>query len=134
MPAGDAKGVAYVTLPMAASTEFLAGAPVCYDTSGRAATPANTSGFVYAGTALQDVDNDPGSAGDLNIPVLPPGPDNRYLALTISGVVQADCGEEAYFTGATTASKTTGNGVKAGTIIAVLGTNLALVDTMRHVA
>lgn len=127
------KGVAYLPTPCAASTEFAAGAPVCFDTAGRAATPANTSGFVYAGTAGQHVDNSAGAAGAVNVPIYPPtDTHNRFLTLTLSGAALADNGQEVYFTGATTVSKTAGNGVKAGTVVALLATDTVLVDTMRH--
>jgi len=122
------KEVAYIQVPNVAQA-YLVDQCICYDTNGRAVDPADTSGYVYAGTCLQAVAS--ATQDTVKVPVMPPSEANRFQKVTLTGATQADVGELSYFTGVSTVTKSVGNGVKAGLIVALLGTNLVLIDTMR---
>ncbi len=56
----------YITPGVAASTEIFAGTWICYDADGYLVPAADTANFVFAGVAMEAVDNSGGADGDLN--------------------------------------------------------------------
>ena len=58
-----------VEYPVAANTKIYAGSMVCADTTGYATPAADTSGYRFAGVAMEQVDNSGGSDGVKNVRV-----------------------------------------------------------------
>ena len=52
-----------IEYPVAANTKIFAGALVCVNATGYAAPAADTSGYRFAGVAMEQVDNSGGSGG-----------------------------------------------------------------------
>lgn len=53
--------------PVAASTKIYAGSLVCVNTDGYAVPAADTSGYLFMGVALEQVDNSTGANGAKNV-------------------------------------------------------------------
>ena len=58
-----------VEYPVAANTKIYAGSLVCVNTAGYATPAADTSGYRFAGVAMEQVDNSGGSDGGKNVRV-----------------------------------------------------------------
>ena len=56
-----------VEYPVAANTKIYAGSLVCVNAAGYAAPAADTSGYRFAGVAMEQVDNSAGSDGGKNV-------------------------------------------------------------------
>jgi hypothetical protein len=56
-----------VEYPVAANTKIYAGSLVCANAAGYAVPAADTSGYRFAGVAVEQVDNSGGSAGEKSV-------------------------------------------------------------------
>lgn len=59
--------------PVAATTDIARGNLVCENAAAYAANGADTAAFQFLGVAIAQADNDPGSAGDINVRVVNEG-------------------------------------------------------------
>jgi hypothetical protein len=69
-----------VEYPVAANTKIFAGSLVCVNSSGYAVPAADTSGYRFAGVAMEQVDNSDGSDG------------GKVVRLRRTGVFEFDAG------------------------------------------
>lgn len=101
-----------IDAPMAVDIIYR-GAICMYNTSGYLAPAATGAGVMFAGIALETVDNSGGSAGDLSCKVQTEG---VYL-LTGSGFAQTDVGEAVYASADDTITQTSTNNPPIGNIV-----------------
>lgn len=128
-----AQAVAYLELPVAASTNIAALDHVCYNAAGDIVKAADTSGLLYAGQAASNADNSGGAAGDIKVKVIPPQvqPFHKFIG---ASVTKAWHGLLVYFVNATTVALavTTTNDIPAGTCVRCVDTTSLIVDTTKR--
>lgn len=107
------------TDPVAANVHIFAGALVVLDAAGNAAPATTATGLVPRGRALEEVDNNPGAAGDLyvdtDVGVF------RFANLAADPIDRADIGEQAWIVDDQTVAATNGSSSRsaAGRIVDV---------------
>ena len=94
------------TFPVVASDIIYKGALVGVNAAGYAAPAAAESGAVFAGIALETVDNSSGGAGDLTVQVQCEG---AFLIDGQTSLAQTDVGQPFYASDDATISKTQGS-------------------------
>lgn len=112
-PDGRQEGI-LVDVPLAASTKVFAGSNVNYNTSGYAKKAADTASEVFAGVAMETVDNT-GSAGDKYVRVWKEG----VFSMNCASATQAWVGQDVYAVddNLVALAATTTNDVKVGRVV-----------------
>jgi predicted RecA/RadA family phage recombinase len=106
------------------------GAMVVYNTAGYLAPASTSAGVIFAGIALEKVDNSGGSAGDLNCKYVKEG----IFLLTGSGLAQSDVGEQVYASDDQTITKTSTNNAPVGKIVEYVSSTQVWVKLDRNPA
>lgn len=102
-------------VPVEADTTLNSGGAVCLNAAGNAVEGGDTAGLRMAGTAVTDVDNSAGDAGDQSIAVR--RGQSEFLNSEGDPVAQADAEKMVYLEDAKTICKTGGtNRIAAGVL------------------
>lgn len=101
-----------LVFPMAA-VKIYQGALVCINTSGYLTNAADTASFIFAGSAIDFVDNSAGSAGALTMRVRVSG----VIQCVTSGATQATVGAKVYASDNQTVATSTSNSVLVGRVV-----------------
>lgn len=104
-----------VDVPLAAATKLFAGSNVNYNTAGYAKKAADTASEVFAGVAMETIDNTSGSAGDLSIRVWKEG----VFSMNCASATQAWVGVDVYAVddNLVALAATTTNDVRVGKVV-----------------
>lgn len=98
-------------LPVKGGTHIFKGGFVCWDADGYAVPGANKAGYIFAGIALEEIDNTDGVAGAQSIRVQT----NGVFSLAKDGpIAQADCGGKLYIVNAQTVALATSESIHCG--------------------
>jgi hypothetical protein len=120
---------------VAASTHIYQGARVCVNSSGYLVPAADTSGFHYAGVAMNEVNNSSGSAGAGICQVQPPSDDVQIQTIAIaSTATQATVGVQVFLVDDQTvdiAANST-NKIAFGRVVKFLSAGWVQVDTFQR--
>lgn len=98
--------------PVAASTTVHAGSLVCLNASGYAVPGADTTGFKFAGVAMEAADNSEGSNGGATVRVRRKG----VFRFSASGMAITDIGASVYIADDQTVAKSSTYSVACGKI------------------
>ncbi len=101
--------------PVAANTKIYAGSMVCVDADGYAAPAADTSGYLFLGVALEQVDNSAGADGAKNVRVRRTG----VFEFDAASITQAMVGDPMYAVDDQTFDDAAGptNDIKVGILV-----------------
>lgn len=120
----DSKDPRILSAKVKGSTTIYKGAMVAIDSSGYAVPAANTAGHKFIGIALEKIDNSAGANGEKEIRV---NAKDRFIIILASAAI-TDIGLDVFVADDNTVTKTVGNAVKVGKVVALVGTNLVEVD------
>jgi hypothetical protein len=101
--------------PVAANAKIYAGSMVCVDADGYAAPAADTSGYLFLGVALEQVDNSAGADGAKNVRVRRTG----VFEFDAASITQAMVGDPMYAVDDQTFDDAAGptNDIKVGILV-----------------
>lgn len=101
--------------PVAADTKIYAGSMVCVDADGYAVPAADTSGYLFLGVALEQVDNSAGADGAKNVRVRRTG----VFEFDAASITQAMIGDPMYAVDDQTFDDAAGptNDIKVGILV-----------------
>lgn len=108
------------TVPVAAGKNLLAGTYAFLDANGRATDVKVDANTVFAGVVYQQADNTGGGAGDINVELLTDGDFEMPITLTN----QADVGDAVHASDNYTATLTTTNNPRIGTLTRFITTGI----------
>ncbi len=118
-----------VDYPVATNTKIYAGSLVCVNAAGYAVPAADTSGYQFAGVAMEQVDNSGGNDGGLSVNL------RRAGVFEFDGVsiTQAMVGTDMYATDDHTFDDTAGatNHVKVGRLVKYVSATKGWIDIAR---
>jgi hypothetical protein len=121
----DSKSPRILDLEVKTAVKIFKGAMVAVDAAtGYALPAANTSGYIFQGIARDRADNTDGASGEITVVVDRPA---RFSVILASAAI-TDIGLDVYVADDNTVTKTVGNGVYVGKVVALLGTNLVEVQ------
>ena len=115
--------------PVAASTKIYAGSLVCVNADGFAVTAADTSGYVFVGVALEQVDNSAGANGAKNVRIRREG----VFEFDAASITQAMVGDPMYAVDDHTFDDAAGptNDIKVGLLVKYASATKGWIDIAR---
>jgi hypothetical protein len=115
--------------PVAASTKIYAGSLVCVNADGFAVPAADTSGYVFVGVALEQVDNSAGANGAKNLRVRRQG----VFEFDAASITQAMVGDPMYAVDDHTFDDAAGptNDIKVGLLVKYASATKGWIDIAR---
>ena len=118
-----------VEFPVAAATKIYAGSMVCINAGGYVAPAADTSGYSFAGVAMEQVDNTAGADGVITIRLRRSG----VFEFNAAALTQAKVGDAMYAVDDQTFADTTGvtNHIKVGTLVKYVSATNGWIDIAR---
>jgi len=118
-----------VEYPVAADTKIYAGSLVCANASGYAAPAADTSGYRFAGVAMEQADNSDGSDGGQTVRLRRAG----VFEFDAASITQAMVGEAMYATDDHTFDDAAGptNDIKVGLLVKYVSATKGWIDIAR---
>ncbi len=118
-----------VEFPVAAATKIYAGAMVCVNAAGFAVPAADTSGYRFAGVALEQADNSSGGNGAEMVRLRRTG----VFEFDAANLTQAKMGEDMYAVDDQTFADTNGttNHIKVGALVKFVSTTKGWIDIAR---
>jgi hypothetical protein len=118
-----------VEYPVAASTRIYAGSLVCVNAAGYAVPAADTSGYRFAGVAMEQVDNSAGADGATQVRVRRAG----VFEFDAASITQAMVGEAMYAVDDHTFDDAAGpdNDVRVGTLVKYVAATQGWIDIAR---
>jgi hypothetical protein len=118
-----------VEFPVAAATKIYAGSMVCVNAGGYAAPAADTSGYRFAGVAMEQTDNSSGANGAETVRLRRTG----VFEFDGAALTQAMVGDAMYAVDDQTFANTTGvtNHIKVGTLSKYVSTTKGWIDIAR---
>lgn len=118
-----------VEFPVAAATKIYAGSMVCLNAAGFAVPAADTSGYRFAGVALEQVDNAAGAGGVKMIRLRRTG----VFEFDAAALSQAKVGNAMYSVDDQTCADTDGvtNHIKAGALVKYVSATKGWIDIAR---
>ncbi len=116
-----------VEFPVAAATKIYAGSMVCVNASGYAVPAADTSGYLFAGVAMEQADNSTGGNGAMVVRLRRTG----VFEFDAASLSQASVGDPMYATDDQTFAGTTTNHVKVGVLAKYVSATKGWIDITR---
>ena len=118
-----------VEFPVAAATKIYAGSMVCVNAGGYAVPAADTSGYRFAGVALEQVDNTAGVDGVIMIRLRRSG----VFEFDAAALTQAKVGDAMYAVDDQTFADTAGvtNHIKVGALVKYVSATKGWIDIAR---
>jgi predicted RecA/RadA family phage recombinase len=118
-----------VEYSVAANTKIYAGSLVCVNAAGYAVPAADTSGYHFAGVAMEQVDNSAGSDGGQTVKLRRAG----VFEFDAASISQAMVGTDMYATNDHTVDDTAGatNHIKVGQLVKYVSATKGWVDIAR---
>jgi hypothetical protein len=118
-----------VEFPVAAATKIFAGSMVCVNAAGYAAPAADTSGYRFAGVAMEQADNSSGADGAEKVRLRRVG----VFEFDAAALTQAMVGDAMYAADDQTFANTTGvtNHIEVGTLAKYVSTTKGWIDIAR---
>lgn len=118
-----------VDCPVAANTKIYAGSLACVNAAGYAVPAADTSGYQFAGVAMEQVDNSGGSDGGQSVNLRRAG----VFEFDAVSITQAMVGTDMFVTDDHTFADTAGatNHVKVGRMIKYVSATKGWIDIAR---
>lgn len=115
--------------PVAAGTKIFAGSLVCVNADGFAVPAADTSGYVFVGVALEQVDNSAGANGAKSLRVRREG----VFEFDAASITQAMVGDPMYVVDDHTFDDAAGptNDIKVGLLVKYASTTKGWIDIIR---
>ena len=115
--------------PVAASTKIYAGSLVCVNADGFAVPAADTSGYVFVGVALEQVDNSAGANGAKNLRVRRQG----VFEFDAASITHAMVGDPMYAVDDHTFDDAAGptNDIKVGLLVKYASATKGWIDIAR---